>query len=152
VAAFEGTLEAVRRGGTMVSLPADVLEELGGGSRFRVRGRLNGIEFASSTMPMGGGRVCLGVHKVTREAAGVGPGAVVTVELERDERERVVDVPPELEAALRRDQAVREAFERLAYTHRKEYASWIAGAKRPETRERRLAKAIAMLRAGVRHP
>ena len=44
------------------------------------------------------------------------------------------------------------AFDKLAFTHRKEYAEWIAEAKREETRERRAAKAIEMLRDGVAHP
>jgi bacteriocin resistance YdeI/OmpD-like protein/uncharacterized protein DUF1905 len=149
---MEGTLEPGRGGGAFVEIPADALAALGGGSRFRVRGVLNGVRFASSTMPMGGGRVCLGLHKATREAAAVELGDRIRVEVERDERERVVDVPPELQAALARDDAARKAFEGLSFTHRKEYADWIAGAKRAETRERRLTKAVELLRDGVRHP
>src|SRR3954451_22194116 len=127
---FQGRLEAGPGGGAFVVLPAEVHTALGGGLRFRVRGVLNGVEFASSTMPMGGGRVCVGLHKATREAAAVELGERIRVELERDERERVVDVPPELQGALARDDAARQAFEGLSYSHRKEYADWIAGAKR----------------------
>ena len=36
----------------------------------------------------------------------------------------------------------------MAYTHRKEYARWIAEAKREETRDRRVAQALEMIRAG----
>jgi hypothetical protein len=65
---FEGTLEPASGGGAYVSLPAEVLAELGGG-RLRVRGTLNGVAFRSSTMPMGRGTACLGVHKATQLGA-----------------------------------------------------------------------------------
>jgi uncharacterized protein YdeI (YjbR/CyaY-like superfamily) len=61
-------------------------------------------------------------------------------------------VPSELEAALAGDREARSAFDSLSFTHRREYADWVGGAKRAETRERRLVKAVAMLRAGVKHP
>jgi hypothetical protein len=65
--------------------------------------------------------------------------------LELDDAPREVELPPELAEA-------REEFERLSYTHKREYAEWIAGAKREETRRRRAAKAVEMLRAGTKHP
>jgi bacteriocin resistance YdeI/OmpD-like protein/uncharacterized protein DUF1905 len=152
MAVFEGTIEAARGGGAFVEIPGDALAALGGDKRFRVRGSLNGISFESSTMAMAGDRVCLGVHKATREAAGVGVGDTIRVELERDERARLPEVPPELEAALAGDHPARAAFDRLSFTHRREYAAWVGGAKRAETRERRLVKAVAMLRSGEKHP
>src|SRR4051812_33451755 len=150
--AFDGTLEAARGGGAFVEIPADALAALGGGTRLRVRGSVNGVGFESSTMAMGAGRVCLGVHKATREAAGVGVGDRIHVELARDQRERVVVLPPELEAALAGDAEALAAFERLSFTHRREYADWVGGAKRVETRERRLAQAVELLRSGGKHP
>jgi uncharacterized protein YdeI (YjbR/CyaY-like superfamily) len=44
------------------------------------------------------------------------------------------------------------AFDALSYTHRREYAEWIAQAKKEKTRERRAARAVEMLKAGDRHP
>src|SRR5438105_8044801 len=75
---FQGLLEAGRGGGSFVQLPREVAEVLGGG-RYRVKGALNGVAFASSTMPMGGGRVCVGIHKAVREAARARSGAQVIV-------------------------------------------------------------------------
>jgi hypothetical protein len=149
---FDGTLEAARGGGAFVEIPGAALAALGGGKRFRVRGSLNGVSFESSAVAMGGDRVYLGVHKASREAARVGVGDMIHVELERDERERSLEVPPELEAALAGDLEARAAFDRLSFTHRREYAEWVDGAKRAEARERRLVKAVAMLHAGVKHP
>ena len=87
-----------------------------------------------------------------RTAAGIEVGSSVTVVLERDDAPREVDVPEALARALGRNKSAKAAFDKLAFTHRKEYAQWIAEAKRDDTRERRVAKAIEMLRDGVAHP
>jgi hypothetical protein len=144
---FEGRLEAGPGGGAFVVLPADVLAALGGGSRFRVKGELNGVAFSSSTMAMGGGRACLGVHKATRQAAAVDIGAIVTVALERDAAPRELRLPEELVAAFTADPAVASAFEGLSFTRRREYAEWITGAKRADTRTRRVQRTLDELRA-----
>lgn len=141
---FEGTLEAARGGGAIVVVPPEVAGALGGG-RLRVRGSLNGIGFSSSTMPMGGGRVCLGVHKATRESAGVSFGDTVAVTVERDESPRELLVPPELADALAADDVAAAAFDRLSFTRRREYAESISGAKREETRARRLRQVLGDL-------
>jgi bacteriocin resistance YdeI/OmpD-like protein/uncharacterized protein DUF1905 len=146
---FAGTVEAARGGGAFVVLPGQVLEALGGGKRFRVIGSLNGVAFESSTMGTGGGRVCLGLHKATRAAAGVDIGDSVELEIERDTRPRTVDVPDDLAAALARDPAAQAAFERQSFTQRREQAESVAGAKRAETRERRLAKVLDELRRSL---
>jgi uncharacterized protein YdeI (YjbR/CyaY-like superfamily) len=70
------------------------------------------------------------------------------VTLDRDEAPREVEVPPALLVAFERDSAAKAAFDKLAFTHRNEYARWIAEAKKEETRERRVATALAMLKGG----
>jgi hypothetical protein len=143
---FTGTLEAGRGGGALVVLPAGVLAALGGGSRFRVTGSVAGVAFESSTMSLGAGRVCVGVQKATRAAAGLEIGDAVEFQIERDERPRTLEIPADLAEALAGDDA-RAAFERLSFTRRREHAESVAGAKRPETRARRLAKVLDELRA-----
>jgi uncharacterized protein YdeI (YjbR/CyaY-like superfamily) len=96
-------------------------------------------------MPMGGGAFCLGVHKATREAAGATFGDPVNVTVERDDEPREVVVPPELRAALDADPAALQAWERLAPSHRREYANHVAEAKRAETRTHRAAQAVERL-------
>ncbi|PZS32026.1 MAG: hypothetical protein DLM58_10545 [Pseudonocardiales bacterium] len=144
---FAGTLEAGPGGGAFVALPGDVVESLGGGSRFRVTGTLNGMPFASSTMATGDGRVCLGMHKATREAAGVVIGETVQVSVERDDSPRLVVIPDDLAAALAADPAAAVAFERQSFTHRREWVESITSAKREETRARRLAQTLEHLRS-----
>jgi hypothetical protein len=121
-----------------------------GAKRPPVRGTVNGAPFRS-TVAVYGGRFLLGLNRELRAAAGgVGPGDNVTVELERDDEERTVELPADLRVALDADRLA--FFESLSYTHRREYVRWIEEAKREETRRRRVARAVELLRRGVRTP
>ena len=142
---FTGTLEAGRAGGAFVVLPDEVFKRLGKGSRFRVTGTLNDVPFESSTMGMGAGRVCLGVHKATRQAASVDIGDTVDIEVQLDTRPRKVIVPDDLAAALAGDVDAAETFEALSFSHRREYVDWITEAKRDETRARRIQQTLERL-------
>lgn len=147
-ARFEGTLQPGPGGGAFVGLPTAVLAGLGGGTRLRVRGTLNGVAFRSSTMPVGGGAACVGVHKATREAAGAAFGDTVVVEIEIDEAPRQIDLPPPLARALAAEPALQAAFDRLAPSRRRELAGSVAEARRDETRDRRVARIVEQLREG----
>ncbi len=68
IAAREVRADGSRGGGALVEVPLELIAALGGVKQMRVVGTLNGLPFRSSTMPMGGGRLCIGVHKATREA------------------------------------------------------------------------------------
>jgi uncharacterized protein YdeI (YjbR/CyaY-like superfamily) len=94
------------------------------------------------------GEFLLGLNRSVREAAGVQAGESVEVEVMLDPAQREVAVPEELAAALADDPVASAAFEKLSFSHRKEYARRIAEAKRAETRDRRLAQALQMLRDG----
>jgi hypothetical protein len=147
---FDGVVESHGAGGNVVEIPFDVKAVFGSG-RPPVRGTVNGFPIRSRLVSMGG-RYLLGLNREVREGAGVAGGDRVSVELELDEEPRVVDVPDELAAALEADPDAGEIFDRLSYTHRREYAEWVASAKRDETRTRRVENTIAMLREGVKHP
>jgi uncharacterized protein YdeI (YjbR/CyaY-like superfamily) len=69
----------------------------------------------------------------------------------KDSETRTVELPEEFARLLRKEKLL-EGFEKLSYTHRKEYCRWIMEAKREETRKARLEKAIGMLRKGVKTP
>ncbi len=66
----------------------------------------------------------------------------------RPRRRPAASLPPELEAALGADNAARTAFDKLTPGRRREFAEFIAGAKRAETRERRVARALPLIREG----
>jgi hypothetical protein len=147
---FTGTLAASGSGGRWIEVPFDA-RAVFGQARAPVRGTINGTP-VRSRLSVYGGRTYLGLRSEFRSAAGIDVGDRVDVVLELDDAPREVDVPPALAAALEDDSAARGAYEALAFTYRREYADWIATAKRDETRERRVAKAVQMLRAGVKHP
>jgi hypothetical protein len=141
---FDAVVEAARGGGALVTLPGDA------GAVFETRARrpvvawFNDVEYRGSTMPRGGGLFCLGVSKAVRAAAGVDIGDQIHVRIELDDAPRTVDVPGDLAAALARA-GLAAPFDSLSYTHRREYVQWVEGAKRPETRARRIDETVARL-------
>jgi Domain of unknown function (DUF1905)/Bacteriocin-protection, YdeI or OmpD-Associated len=141
---FNATIEEGRGGGAFVAMPLDVEKEFGTRGRVPVKVTFDSEPYRGSIVPMGG-RHLLGVRKDIREAIGKSVGDRVAVSLERDTAERVVEIPPELAAALRRNAAARKRFDALSYTHRREYVEWIAGAKKEETRTRRVERTIQRL-------
>jgi hypothetical protein len=131
-----------------VVLDAEQVAAVGeGAKRFPVVATVNGTELRLSVARMGG-EFLLGFSRAMRERAGVEAGDTIDLRLELDAAPREVQVPPALADALAGDPQARAAFDGLAYTHRKEYARWIDEAKREETRARRVAQALEMLREG----
>ena len=150
--AFTAVIEPSGRGGggALVRLPVDAAELFGTRARFPVKVTFNAISYRGSTMPMGDGSFCVGITKAIQAQAGARVGDAVAVTLERDEDVRTVDVPAELQAAFAADPMAAERFRTMAFTHRREYAEWVGSAKKPETRQRRAAKAIEMIADAAR--
>jgi hypothetical protein len=141
---FEAELEPMGPAAAFVLTDEQVAEVGAGKKAFPVRVTAGDYVFAARLSRMGG-RNLIGLRRELREAGGLEMGSRYTVCVELDTSERTVDVPPQLAAAL--DEAgLRDAFDRLSFTNRKEMARSIAEAKRDETRERRLAKALEQLR------
>lgn len=134
-----------------IDVPAEVVAALGTRKRPPVVATLNGYEYRT-TISVYGGRYYLPVCREIREAAGLGPGDAVAVSIALDETPRVVEPPDDFRLALEADPVARAAFERLPVSHRREYVGFIVEAKRDETRRRRIAKAVAMLREGAKEP
>jgi uncharacterized protein YdeI (YjbR/CyaY-like superfamily) len=63
-----------------------------------------------------------------------------------------VDIPPDFFSVLKKNKDARAIFERLAYTHKKEYIKWIIEAKKEETRQRRILRAIEMIKSNKKEP
>ncbi|RZU15579.1 uncharacterized protein DUF1905 [Kribbella rubisoli] len=141
---FEGRIVVNDGGGAWVEVPGDVIAALGGGGRIPVRATFDGIDYRGSIASMGG-CMALGILKGIRSELGKGDGDAVTVTVVRDTAERTVDVPEDLATALQ-EAGLRESFDKLAYSHRREHVNAINDAKRPETRRRRIDKALEMLR------
>lgn len=142
---FRAVVEGARGGGAVALIPEDVTTQLGGLKQMRVIGSLNGVPMKTSTMPYRGA-FYVGVHKATREAAGVSIGDEVEIELARDDSPRVLELPPELEEAFDAEPALRSRFDALSFSRRRELAESVAQAKKTETRQARLEKALDRLR------
>ena len=144
---FEATLERpdLRGAWTFIRAPFSVAGELGVKGRIAVKGTINEIPFRSSLLPQGGGAHILVVNKALRDRAGVTAGDTARFVLESDTEPREAELPPELAQALQSRENAPAAFGRLSYSHQKEYADYVAEAKRPETRQRRAANAVDLL-------
>lgn len=118
-----------------------------GAKRFPVVATVNGYTWRTSVARMGG-EFLLGLNREVRHAAGVESGNQVNVSIKLDLVPREVEVPEALAAALAADPQAQASFEGMAFTHRKEYARWVANAKREETRQRRVQEALNLIRAG----
>jgi len=132
-----------------ITPPVDVIEWFGTRARVPIRGTINGFPFRSSLMPCGGARM-MPVNKTLCQGAGVKPGDFVDVVMERDEEERTVGAPPELRKELTKSKTAQARWGELAFTHKKEMAISISGAKQEETKKRRLAKVMDVLKNGAR--
>jgi hypothetical protein len=132
-----------------LNAPFDVPKVFGTRARVPVRGTINGFPFRTSLMPMGG---CHGmaVNKTMRDGARVQAGDNVSVVMERDEDERIVGVPPLLKKELAKSETARANWKKLSFTSQKEIVLSISGARQEETRRRRLAKAMDILKSGTK--
>lgn len=128
-----------------LEVPPEVVEALGGGARPPVTITVNGHSWKSRVAILRG-RCLLGLSHANRKAAGVEIGEEVEVEVELDTEPRVVVEPPDFAEALDADPVARAAYDKLAYSHKREHVRAIESAKKPDTRQRRIEKAIAALR------
>lgn len=129
---------------TGIVIPFDV-EKVFGAKRVAVKALINDVEYRGSIVSMGG-RYLLGIPKAVREAAGVNAGEKVVINIEKDIEERTIVLPNDLAAGLEKKGLIGN-WDRLSYTHRKEQVRSIEEAKQPETRQRRIEKAVAMAAA-----
>ena len=132
-----------------ITPPVDVREFYGTRGRVPVRGTINGYPYRSSLSPCGA-RHMMPVNKLLRAGAGAEPGDMVDVVMERDEDERTVEAPALLKKALAKNKSAQANWEKLSFTHKKEMARAIVGAKQEETRARRLGKIMEILKTGAK--
>ena len=130
-----------------VVLDEEQAERIGeGAKRFPVAATINGYTWRTTVARMGG-EFLVGMNKEVRAGAGAEAGDTVEMAIELDTAPREVEIPEALASALANAPEALTAFEALSFTHRKEYARAIEDAKKPETRDRRVAQTIEKLRA-----
>ncbi|MGE5494068.1 MAG: YdeI/OmpD-associated family protein [Burkholderiales bacterium] len=143
--------ESGRGGGAYVRFPYDIMETFGAKGRVKIACEFDGVPYRGSIVNMGTGPI-IGVLKSIRDKTGKQAGDTVHVKLWKDEEPREVSLPAELEAALGENEQAKKNFDALSFSHRREYACWIAGAKKEETKKNRIEKAINMLEQGKKSP
>jgi hypothetical protein len=146
---FRAKIEGKEAGVAAITPPVDVPEFFGRRARVPIRGTINGYPYRSSLMPFGG-RHMMPVNKKLCEGAGVQPGDTVAVVMEQDEEERTVEAPAVLKKALAKSKSAQANWEKMSFTNKKEMALAIVGAKQEETRRRRLAKIVEILKTGAK--
>jgi hypothetical protein len=144
---FRTVLEQGGKTATGIHVPDEVVTELGSGKRPPVLVTINGHTYRN-TIARRDSRFMLSVSAENRTKAGVSAGDEIEVSLELDTEPRVVTVPDDFTAALDQDKAARQAFDKLAYSHQLRWVLSVEDAKTPETRQRRIAKAVESLKSG----
>jgi hypothetical protein len=149
---FSTVVESMNQGrGAAAALPFDPKTTFGR-ARAPVRVTVGKHEPFRTTVAVYGGTGWIGLRKDQLVEFGVGVGDSITVRVELDEQPREVEVPGELAAGLAAHPDARRVYEGLSFTHRREYARWVAGAVKAETRARRASQAVEMLQKGVSTP
>jgi hypothetical protein len=127
--------------------PFDVVEVFAMKARVPVRGTINGFPFRSSLSNMGGGH-CMPVNKTLREGGKCKAGDIVEIVMERDDEKRVVAPPALLQKEMAKSKTAQANWHKMSLTNKKEIASSITEAMQEETRARRLAKTMDILKNG----
>jgi Bacteriocin-protection, YdeI or OmpD-Associated/Domain of unknown function (DUF1905) len=147
---FTTRLESMGEGDawSVFRIPFSVEEVFGTRARVSVKGTINGFPFRSSLFPMGDSQHFMMVNQQMWAGAKIKEGRGVEVALQLDTAIRTVEMPHELKTALARNKTARHLFEKLAYSHKREFIRWIEAAKRPETRMQRIRKTVMMIVKG----
>ncbi|MBI2418435.1 MAG: DUF1905 domain-containing protein [Ignavibacteriales bacterium] len=147
---FTAEIKHAGGGGAFVEVPFDV-EKTYGKKRVKIQALFEGVPYRGTLVRMKSECHMLIILKEIREKTGKQPGDTVHVELWEDTEPRVVLIPDDVTEMLK-SSGLQEIFEKLSYTHQREYINWITEAKRTGTRLNRIEKMGTMLQAGKKEP
>ncbi|MCE1165265.1 MAG: YdeI/OmpD-associated family protein [Bacteroidetes bacterium] len=131
---------------TYVLFPFDTTETFGTKGRVKVKAKFDGILYRGSLAPMGLCNHVLILTKEIRAKTGKSAGDMIEVEIEQDTEERTVEIPSDFLKGLKKA-GLKDFFEKMSYTHRKEYVKSVTDAVKSETRLRRISKALELISA-----
>ena len=144
---FKTVVEQSGKTATGIPVPAETVTALGAGKKPAVTVTINGYTYRSTIATLEG-VFMIALSAENRLGAGVSAGDEIEVTLELDNQPRKVDVPPDFIQALDPYPEARRFFDGLSYSKQRWFVLNIEGTKNPETRLRRIEKAVAMLREG----
>jgi hypothetical protein len=143
---FDTTVTAMGNN-TGIEVPADLIERLGAGKRPAVVVSVNGYEYRNTVGVMGG-RHLISISAAIRKETGLKGGDPIHVVLTVADAPREVAVPEDFAASLAADETVAAFFAKLSNSLQRYHVDNVTGAKTPETRQRRIDKAVALFREG----
>jgi hypothetical protein len=143
---FKAVIKRYDPGWHYIDMPFNARDVYGKASRIPVNATIDGLAFRTTLLPGADGHYMV-INEAMREATGKELGDTITVELDVDDRPREVTVPVDIQQALRKDRVAMERYAALAYSHRKRYIEWVEGAKKPETRARRVERLISEIKS-----
>jgi hypothetical protein len=145
---FEAIIKAseIGSGGAYVEFPFDVEKEFGVKGRVKVVCFFQDAEYRGSLVRMGTQCHIIGITKDIRKKIGIDIGGKVRVRLYKDESERTVELPPILGREFMDDQVLKDRYEKLSYSRKREIADLLNSAKQELTLKNRLEKIVAELR------
>ena len=147
---FEAIIKKIPdKDATYIEIPFNV-EEVFGAKRVKVKAKFDNIDYRGSIVKMGGPCHMIGITKDIRKKIGKDEGDIIFVEVEKDEEERVVEVPDDFAKSMDENQEAKEFYEKLSYSSKRKYVNWINGAKKTETREKRIAEAVLKLKDNIK--
>jgi hypothetical protein len=144
---FRGELQKTGGTTTGFQIPDELVTALGGGGRPKVVVRVGEFEFRSSIAKMGGS-YWLGVSAERRTAGGLDGGQVYDLDITLDDTPRTVEVPEDLAAALGAEPAAKTFWDGMSFSNQRWHVEQLTSAKTADTRSRRLARSLDLLRAG----
>lgn len=147
---FEAVIKKLEdKNGAYIEIPFDVEKEFGA-KRVKVKAKFDSIEYRGSIVKMGTPCYIIGITKDIRNKLGKDQGDTISVEVEKDEEERIVEVPEDLAKAMGENPGAKEFYESLSYSGKRKYVNWINGAKKVETREKRIFEAMLKLKEKIK--
>jgi hypothetical protein len=144
---FKSVVELGGKTATGIPVPEKVVEGLGSSKRPAVTVAINGYTYRSTIAPMGG-KFYLPLSAENRAGAKVEAGDKVDVTVELDTKPRKVELPADFKKALTKEPKAKAFFDGLSYSKQRWFALSVESAKKPETRQKRIDDALAMLRDG----
>lgn len=131
--------------GAYIEIPFDV-EEVYGAKRVKVKATFDGVEYRGSIVKMGLPCYIIGITKEIRKKIEKEPGDIIEVTIEKDEEDRVVEIPTDFKERIELDNNIKEFWNTLSFSMQKKYVTWITSAKKEDTRNKRMDTAIEKLK------
>lgn len=146
---FQAEIKKVEdKNATYIEIPFNV-EEVFGAKRVKVKAKFNDVYYRGSIVKMGLDCHMLGITKEIREKMGKDVGDIITVEVEKDEEIREVELSEDFKEKLEKNENAKIFYNSLSYSNKRKYALWIESAKKEETKQKRIEEAILKLSGRV---